>query len=93
MNVAAFHQAKHLAGVTANVQRFAIEFARERIQRLHDVGDRSIAVISGVRRGVRCAFPKRSGSSPSPSSRRNRRRPDCPGKCCDRTCIRPLRRG
>ncbi len=39
MDVASFHQAKHLAGVTADLQCLAIEFARERIERRHDVGD------------------------------------------------------
>ena len=50
MDVPAFHQAKHLAGVTADVQRLAIKLARERIERGHDVRDRPVAVIVRVRR-------------------------------------------
>ena len=58
MDVPAFHQAKHLARVPAYLQRFAIEFALERIQRAHDIGDRAITVIICVRRfGLLRLFP------------------------------------
>ena len=50
MNVAAFHQAEHLARHAAHLQRFAIERAGKRIQRGHDVGDRAIAVQLGIGR-------------------------------------------
>src|ERR1044072_9402869 len=50
MNMAAFHQAKHLARVATYLERFAIKFALERIQRSHDIGNRSIAVVFRVRR-------------------------------------------
>ena len=58
MDVAAFHEAEHLARVTADLQRLAIEFALERIQRRHDVGDRAVAVIVCMRRcGLLRFFP------------------------------------
>jgi len=50
MNVTAFHQAEHLAGHAAHLQRFAIEGAGEWIQRDHDVGDLAIAVQLGIGR-------------------------------------------
>ena len=56
MDVAPFHEAKHLARVTADLQRFAIKFACERIQRRHDIGDRAITVIVRVRRRVFLRF-------------------------------------
>ena len=49
MHVPAFHQAEHLARQPAHLQRFAVELARERIQRAHDVGDLAIAVLLRVR--------------------------------------------
>ena len=44
MDVAPFHQAEHLARVAADLQRLAVEVARERVERRHDIGDRLIAV-------------------------------------------------
>ena len=49
MDVPPFHQAKHLARVTADVQRLAIELAGEGIERRHDIGDRLVTVIGRVR--------------------------------------------
>ena len=50
MNVASFHQAEHLARKAADHQSLAVEFAGERIQRGHDVGDGAVAVFVGVGR-------------------------------------------
>jgi hypothetical protein len=44
MNVAPFHEAEHLAGVPADLQRLPIEVAREGVEGRHDVGDRLVAV-------------------------------------------------
>ena len=49
MDVPALHQAEHLAGVAADLERLAVELALERVQRPHDVGDRAVAVGGGVR--------------------------------------------
>ena len=51
MHVPAFHQAEHFARHAAHLQRFAIELAGERIERLHDVGDGTITVLGGIRSG------------------------------------------
>ena len=51
MNVPPFHQAEHLAGHAAHLQRFNIEGAGEGIERLHDVADGLEAMQFGVRRG------------------------------------------
>src|SRR5258708_38093012 len=45
MNVAPFHKAEHLARVATHVQRLAVELTRERVQRSHDIGYRTIADI------------------------------------------------
>src|SRR5262249_54520167 len=50
MDVTALHQTKHLAGIAADLQGFAVEFAGEGIQGHHDVADCTEAVISRVRR-------------------------------------------
>ena len=50
VDVAPLHQAEHLAGVAADEQRLAVELPGERVQRRHDVADRAVAVIGGVRR-------------------------------------------
>ena len=94
MHVPAFHQAEHLAGHAAHLQRFAIERTGKRIQRLHDVGNRAVAVQVRARRGrlFRLGYTPR-GWFPSPSARRNPRPPGCPGKYCGRTCTRRPRRG
>ncbi len=42
------HQTKHLAREAAHLERLAVEDARERVQRPHDVGDRPEAVDGGV---------------------------------------------
>ena len=58
MDVAAFHQAEHLARVAADVQRLAVELAGERVERRHDVGDGAVAVLVGVRcRGLLGLLP------------------------------------
>ena len=62
MHVPAFHQAEHLAGHAAHLQRFAIERSGERIQRAHDVGDGAVPMQIGVRRGRLLALsPRRLG--------------------------------
>ena len=48
--MAALHQAEHLAGEAADDQGLAIEFAGERVERRHDVGDGAEAVQMGVGR-------------------------------------------
>ena len=50
MHVPPFHEAKHLARIAADLQRLAVEVARERIERRHDVGDGLVAVNPGVGR-------------------------------------------
>ena len=45
MDVAALHQAEHLPGAPAHLQRLAVELAGERVQRAHDVGDGAVAVL------------------------------------------------
>ena len=49
MDVAALHQAEHLPGPPADLQRLPVELARERVERPHDVADEAVPVISGVR--------------------------------------------
>ena len=49
--MAAFHQAEHLAGIAAHLQRLAVELAFERIEGVHDVADGAVAVSVGVRGG------------------------------------------
>ena len=48
--MAAFHQAEHLARHAADLERFAVELALERVERAHDVGDGAVAVRAGLRR-------------------------------------------
>src|SRR6476659_7833028 len=48
MDVAAFHQTKHLTRVTADVKCLAIKFAAERIQGGHYFGDCLVAMVGGV---------------------------------------------
>ena len=48
VDVAPLHQAEHLARVTADVQRLAVELALERVERTHDVADGAVAVVGGV---------------------------------------------
>ncbi len=50
VDVPALHQAEHLAGVAADLQRLAVELALERVERAHDVADGPVAVVAGVRR-------------------------------------------
>ena len=50
VDVPALHQAEHLAGVPADLQRLAVEVAGERVERPHDVADGAITMITGVRR-------------------------------------------
>ena len=94
VDVAPLHQAEHLPGPAADLQRLAVELARERVERPHDVADGLVAVVGGVR-ATRCGWPARArrGWSRRPSSRRSRPRPGSPGRCCGRTCTRPPRRG
>ena len=49
VDVPALHQAEHLAGVAADLQRLAVEVTLERVERPHDVADRLVAVVVGVR--------------------------------------------
>src|SRR5689334_7064606 len=50
MDMTAFHQTKHLARHTAHHQGLTIELALQRIERLHDVANRAVAVFGGMRR-------------------------------------------
>jgi len=56
MDVAAFHEAEHLAREAAHRQRLAVECAGEGVQRGHDVGDGSVAVLVCVGRGSGLGF-------------------------------------
>ena len=49
VHVPAFHQAEHLPGGPADLERLAVELALERVQRAHDVADGLIAVLARVR--------------------------------------------
>ena len=49
VHVAPLHEAEHLARVPADLQRLAVEVARERVERPHDVADGLVAVVGGVR--------------------------------------------
>ena len=49
VHVATLHQAEHLPGVPADLQCLAVELTGERVERPHDVADRAIAVVGGVR--------------------------------------------
>ena len=46
----ALHQAEHLPGHPADLQRLAVELAGEGVERAHDVADGPVAVVAGVRR-------------------------------------------
>jgi hypothetical protein len=46
MDVPALHEAEHLAGQPAHLQRLAVERAGERVERAHDVGDGAVAVAA-----------------------------------------------
>ena len=48
--MAPFHQAEHLPGGPADLERLAVEVAFQRVQRAHDVADGPVAVVAGVRR-------------------------------------------
>ena len=50
VDVPALHQAEHLAGHPADLQRLAVELAGERVEGAHDVADGAITMITGVRR-------------------------------------------
>ena len=52
------HQAEHLAGHAAHLQRLAVELALEGIQGPHDIADGPVAVLLRMRRlGFRRLFP------------------------------------
>ena len=51
MDVASLHQAEHLTGQAAHLQRFAVDLAGKRVEGPHDVGDGFISVDIGVRSG------------------------------------------
>src|ERR1700751_5010488 len=44
MNVPSFHQTEHFTGHPADLERFAIESASERIECAHEVGDGAVSV-------------------------------------------------
>ena len=94
VHVAPLHQAEHLPGVAADLERLAVELAGERVQRPHDVADRPVAVRAR-RAAPRCCSPARGrrGWSRRPSARRSPPRPGSPGRCCGRTCTPRPRRG
>ena len=50
VHVAPLHQAEHLPRVPGDLQGLAVELARERVERPHDVADGAVAVGLGVRR-------------------------------------------
>ena len=50
MDVPALHEAEHLPRPPGHLQRLPVELAGERVERPHDVGDRAVAVVAGVRR-------------------------------------------
>ena len=50
VDVAPLHEAEHLPGVPAHLERLAVELAREGVERPHDVADRLVAVGPRVRR-------------------------------------------
>ena len=50
VHMAALHQAEHLPGGPADLERLAVELALERVQRAHDVADGAVAVLARVRR-------------------------------------------
>lgn len=49
MYVPPLHQAEHLPGPTADLQRLPVEVSGERVERAHDVGDGPVAVHVGMR--------------------------------------------
>ena len=49
VDVAALHEAEHLAGVAADLQGLTVEVAFEGVERAHDVADGAVAVLAGVR--------------------------------------------
>ena len=51
VHVAPLHQAEHLAGQPAHLQRLLVERAGEGVQRPHDVRDGAVSVYLGVRGG------------------------------------------
>ena len=50
VDVAALHQAEHLPRVAGDLQRLAVELARERVERPHDVADGLVPVALGAGR-------------------------------------------
>ena len=50
VHVPPLHQAEHLPGGAADLQRLAVELALQRVERAHDVADGAVAVVGGVRR-------------------------------------------
>jgi hypothetical protein len=50
MNVPPLHQAEHLAGHPAHLQRLLVQFAAERVERRHDLADGAITMELRVRR-------------------------------------------
>ena len=48
VDMAALHQAEHLPGDPAHVQRFEVHGALERVERPHDVGNGAVAVDTGM---------------------------------------------
>ena len=50
VHVAPFHQAEHLPGGPADLERLAVELALEWVERAHDVADGAVPVLGRVRR-------------------------------------------
>ena len=49
VHMTALHEAEHLPRVAAHLERLAVELARKRVQRPHDVADGLVPVVAGVR--------------------------------------------
>jgi hypothetical protein len=61
MSVPAFHQAEHLAGKSAHLQRLEIERPLEGIERPHDIGNRAITMQRRIRRRRSLSFGQDRG--------------------------------
>lgn len=59
--MAALHEAEHLAGCAADLECLAVELARERVQRAHDVRDGAVAVLCFMRRAGVLSFGQDAG--------------------------------
>lgn len=49
VHMAPFHQAEHLPRVAAHLKSLAVELSLDGVEGAHDVGDRAVTVLPGVR--------------------------------------------